>query len=93
MSSGTLSGLGSQVVNFGSIVFDTSAAWLIEGNTAGGARCHEVGVGLGTGLAWLGHSQATDEHRSATDHIARQVNAEDSRDRQLRALAYFPAQK
>ncbi len=33
--SGTLSGLGSQFINFGSITFDTGANWFIEGNTSG----------------------------------------------------------
>jgi hypothetical protein len=34
-SSGVLTGLGTQFVNFGSIVFDANADWLIAGNAAG----------------------------------------------------------
>jgi hypothetical protein len=34
-SAGALSGLGTTVVNFGSIVFDTGADWFIAGNTSG----------------------------------------------------------
>jgi hypothetical protein len=34
-SAGTLTGLGTQFVNFGSIAFDQGADWFIEGNTAG----------------------------------------------------------
>jgi len=34
-SADTLTGLGIQIVNFGSIAFDTSADWFIAGNTTG----------------------------------------------------------
>ncbi|HEY4171617.1 MAG TPA: Hint domain-containing protein [Rhodopila sp.] len=37
-SSGTLTGIGSQFTNFGSIVFDPDAAWLLSGNSAGVAE-------------------------------------------------------
>ena len=34
-TSGSLTGIGTQFTNFGPIVFDTGATWLIAGNTAG----------------------------------------------------------
>ena len=34
-SSGTLSGLGTQFINFGSIALDTGADWFVAGNTSG----------------------------------------------------------
>ena len=34
-SAGTVTGLGSQFLNFGSLQFDTGADWFVAGNTAG----------------------------------------------------------
>ena len=34
-ATGTISGLGTQFVNFGSIAFDKGADWFVEGNTSG----------------------------------------------------------
>jgi fibronectin-binding autotransporter adhesin len=33
-STGTLSGFGTQIINFGTLAFDPSASWLVAGNTA-----------------------------------------------------------
>ena len=61
-SAGTLSGLGTEFINFGSIVFDAGAHWSISGNTSGlGGTI--TGFALGdtielTGITVIGSSYA-----------------------------------
>jgi T5SS/PEP-CTERM-associated repeat protein len=52
-STGTLSGLGSKYINFGSIVFDAGADWLLSGNTSGLAG-RISGFGAGDTIELIG---------------------------------------
>jgi len=66
-STGTLSGLGANYLNFGSIAFDAGAEWLLAGNTVGLASGQIIsGFAMGDTIELIGLTETIESYAGGT---------------------------